>query len=116
MKKLIYLTTVLLAVTILGCRTADPKAASAIEGSYVRVDKPNITLIIQEGHYKQGAADIHAEGTYTAYKIAENKYKLNVAYHEQLEGAKGTVIVRKEGDFVYTQEDGEGPETKFKKQ
>jgi hypothetical protein len=118
MKAKAYLPTaaVALALTAFGCRTAEYKAASAIEGTYVRADNQKITLIIQHGHFRQGGEAIYAAGTYSARQLSENKYELKVAYHEKLEGAEGTVIVRKEGDFVYTQDDGEGPETKFKRQ
>jgi hypothetical protein len=116
MKPLLRFAFLFLALTLFGCRTADYRAASAIEGTYVRADNPKITLIIQRGHFRQGGEAIYAAGTYSARQLSENKYELKVAYHEKLEGAEGTVIVRKEGDFVYTQDDGEGPETKFKRQ
>ena len=106
----------LVALALVGCRTAHYKAAAAIEGAYIRVDNPKITLIIHHGHFRQGGEAIYAAGTYSARQLSENKYELEVVYHEKLEGAKGTVIVRKEGDFLYTQDDGEGPETKFRRQ
>jgi hypothetical protein len=116
MKKTTYLATMLLTFTLLGCATGGIRASRAIEGTYVRADNPKISLMINEGHFRQGGSDIHAEGTYTARKLAENKYELAIVYHERLEGAKGTVVVRKDGDFVFTQDDGEGPETKFQRQ
>jgi hypothetical protein len=116
MKKTIQLATVLLTLALLGCVTGGVRAGRAIEGTYVRADNPKISLMINEGHFRQGGSDIHAEGTYTVRKVAENKYELAITYHERLEGAKGTVMVRKDGDFVFTQDDGEGPETKFQRQ
>jgi uncharacterized lipoprotein NlpE involved in copper resistance len=116
MKKITYLAMMLVTLTLLGCQTSGIRASRAIEGTYVRADNPKITLIINNGLFRQGGTDIHAEGTYTARKLAENKYELAITYHEKLEGAKGTVVVRKDGDFVYTQDDGEGPETKFQRQ
>ncbi len=101
---------------LLGCTTDGSKVGSEIEGTYVRDDKPNISLIIGHGHFLQGARDLHAEGAYTARKLAEHKYELNIVYSGHLEGAKDRVLVRKEGDFVFVQDDGEGPETRFRKQ
>ncbi|GEM_PF-3990139 len=115
LKSTLGLAFLIPALLLFGCRTADYKAATEIEGAYVRADNPKITLTIQNGHFRQGGEAIYAAGTYSARQISENKYELKVTYHEKLEGAEGTVVVRKEGDFVYTQDDGEGPETKFRR-
>src|SRR3954470_4080809 len=116
MKKMTYLAALLLTFTLLGCATGGIRASRPIEGTYVRADNPKISLMINEGHFRQGGSDIHAEGTYTARRVGENKYELAITYHERLEGAKGTVVVRKDGDFVFTQDDGAGPEAKFQRQ
>ena len=116
MKRSNLIATILLTLAVIGCRTADFTASREIEGTYIRVDKPNITLLILDGHFRQGGSDIYADGTYTSRKMGANKYELKLRYHDKLEGGKGTVIVRTDGEFIYTQDDGEGPETKFKKQ
>ena len=79
-----------------GCRQK-----GGIEGEYVDVNNPDLSMIISGGRFQQGGADIHTTGTYTMRQINENTYELDVSYANlQLQGHKSTITIVRDGDFI----------------
>ena len=85
-----------------------------IEGEYVDVDSPDLSMIISGGRFQQGGADIHTTGTYTMRQINANTYELNVSYtNPKLQGHKSTITIVRDGDFITAKNRYE--ERKFKR-
>ena len=60
-----------------------------IEGEYIDVDSPDLSMIISGRRFQQGGADIHTTGTYTMRQINENTYELDVSYtNPKLQGSR----------------------------
>ena len=89
--------------------------AADIEGTYIDPDNTDISLIIKNGHYQQGASNIYAEGTFTARKIDDTTWELDVVHSGRLVGKKSTQVVRKQDDDVFIKTKGMAGETKFKR-
>ena len=120
MKTQIHVLAILITTLLVGCgpggSSGSSGVASGIEGTYIDPDNTDISLIIKNGQYQQGASDIHAEGTFTARKIDDATWELDVVYSGRLAGSKSTQVVRKQGDFVFIKDKGMGgDETKFKR-
>jgi hypothetical protein len=85
-----------------------------IEGEYVDVDSPDLSMIIKGGRFQQGGADIHTTGTYTMRQINANTYELDVSYtNPKLQGHKSTITIVRDGDFITAKNRYE--ERKFKR-
>ena len=85
-----------------------------IEGEYVDVDSPDLSMIISGGRFQQGGADIHTTGTYMMRQINENTYELDVSYtNPKLQGHKSTITIVRDGDFITAKDRYE--ERKFKR-
>ena len=122
MKILIQLFVILITSLVVGCgqsgSSGSSGVASGIEGTYIDPDNTDISFIIKNGHYQQGASDIHDEGTFTARKIDDTTWELDVVHSGRLAGAKSTLVVRKQGEFVFVKDkeiSGISVETKFKR-
>lgn len=121
MKHTLLVLASLVGSLLFGCgpsgSSGDSGVAAAIEGTYIDPDSPHISLIIKNGHYQQGSSDIHAEGTFTARQINDATWELDIVHSGRLAGHKSTVVVRKEGDYVFAKDktaDAAG-EAKFKR-
>ena len=84
-----------------------------IEGDYVDVDSPDLSMIISGGRFQQGGADIHTTGTYMMRQINKNTYELDVSYATKLQGHKSTITIVRDGDFITVKNRYE--ERKFKR-
>jgi len=85
-----------------------------IEGEYVDVDSPDLSMIISGGRFQQGGADIHTTGTYMMRQINEKTYELEVSYtNPKLQGHKSTITIVRDGDFITAKNRYE--ERKFKR-
>ena len=109
-----------LSVLLAGCNQAgnssgDSGPATEIEGTYYDPSNPDISLVIKNGQYKQGADDIHAAGSFTARKTASNKWELDIVHTGRLAGEKTTLLVRKEGKDLIVGDKEMGSETTFKR-
>ena len=68
---IVSLTLGVFLLLVGGCRQK-----GGIEGEYVDVDSPDLSMIIKGGRFQQGGADIHTTGTYTMRQINANTYEL----------------------------------------
>src|ERR1044072_7871055 len=72
-----------------------------IEGEYVDVHSPDLSMIIKGGRFQQGGADIHTTGTYVVRQINANTYELDVSYtNPKLQGHKSTITIVRDGDLI----------------
>lgn len=119
MKTLIQVLAILITTLIVGCGpggwSGSSGVTSEIEGTYIDPDNTDISLMIKNGHYQQGGSDIHDEGTFTARKIDDTTFELDIVHSGRLAGWKSTAIVRKEGDYVFIKKKDIPGETKFKR-
>lgn len=118
MKTVLQLLAVVITFTLAGCGPDSSGSASGFEGTYVEVDNPDISLRVKGNTWRQGASDIYADCTFTAQKINDNAWRVDLTYHNKmmdLEGHKSTVILRKDGDFVFVRDEDSDYETKFKR-
>ena len=118
MKTAIQLFAIVITFTLIGCGGDSSKSASGFEGTYIEVDSPDISLRVKGNAWRQGASDIYADCTFTAQKTSDNTWKVDLTYHnkmQDLEGHKSTVILRKDGDFVFVRDEDSDHETKFKR-
>src|SRR5262245_19550254 len=85
-----------------------------IEGEYIDIDSPDLSMIIKGGRFQQGGADIHTTGTYAMRQIDANTYELDVSYtNPKLQGHKSTITIARDGDFITAKNRYE--ERKFKR-
>jgi len=98
-----------------GTSSGDSGAATEIEGTYYDPSNRDISLVIKNGQYKQGASDIHAAGSFTARKTGSNKWELDIVHTGRLAGEKSTLLVRKEGTDLIVAQKEMGGETTFKR-
>ena len=118
MKTLLHLLTIVFTFTVIGCGGGSAKSASGFEGTYVDVNDSDISLRVKGNTWRQGASDIYADCTFTAQKTNDNTWRVELTYHNKLQDLKGhksTVILRRDGDFVFVRDEGSDDETKFKR-
>ena len=116
MKSLLQLLTIIFTFSIIGC--GGEKSASGFEGTYVDVESPDISLRVKGNTWRQGASDIYADCTFTAQRTGDNTWRVDLTYHNKLQDLKGhksTVILRRDGDFVFVRDEDSDDETKFKR-
>jgi hypothetical protein len=120
MKTLIQVLAILITGLFVGCgqsgSSGSSGVAAGIEGTYFDPDDTDISLIIKNGHYQRGASDIHDEGTFTARKIDDATWELDIVHNGRLAGTKSTQVVRRQGDYVFIKDKDMPGETKFKRQ
>jgi hypothetical protein len=71
--------TIVLALGFAGCsKEGGATAPAGIEGTYVEQDSPDIQLILKGDKYQIGAKDTNDKGKFTARKLDENTYELEM--------------------------------------
>ena len=79
MKLKITLMTIVLALAFAGCnKDGGASAPTGIEGTYVDQDAPDVQLILKGAKYQSGGSDINDKGTFTARKVDDNTYELEL--------------------------------------
>jgi hypothetical protein len=114
-----HVLAILISSLFFGCEPSGSAGSSGvaaeIEGTYIDPDNTDISLMIKNGRYQQGASDIHDEGTFTARKIDDTTWELDIVHSGRLAGTKSTQVVRKQGDYVFIKNKDVAAETKFKR-
>jgi hypothetical protein len=115
MKLTRYLILIPICSLLFGCGGSG--SATAIEGLYVQADKPDVTLSIKNGRYQRGTSSLgFSEGTFTARKIDDATFELDVAYSGQSAGLKdSTLVIRKQGDSIFLKNRADGVELEYKR-
>jgi len=103
-----------LAVWLVGCDHGGSAAAGGFEGRYVQVDNTNILLILENGKYRQGTADIHAEGNYHAHAAGDG-YEIHIELTGDLAGNETSLIVKKQGEDLQVKDGDSGEITQFRR-